>query len=94
MVSKIKSRMNLCFVASKKLVPVNYIIDMHNVEDALNEEAVYNASIRCHCIAWNIKICLGHLNELDNGFAWMNCFTQGYHKMAEAGIHKYLMMRR
>ena len=69
-------------------MPVEDIIDIHNVYDTLTEAASYNASIWFHYIAFSIKIRLYHLNEVDNGFTWMRCFTQECHNMAKAGIFK------
>ena len=59
---------------------------MHNVDDTLTEAASYNAWIWCHYIAWDLKIRLENLNEVNNGFTWMKCFTQGCHNMSKAGI--------
>ena len=69
-------------------MPVEDIIDIHNVYDTLTEAASYNASIWFHYISWAIKIHMGNLNEVNNSFTWMEGCTQGCHKMAEAGIFK------
>ena len=64
---------------------------MHSVGDALTESARYNESIWCHYILWDLKIFLENLNEVNNGFTWMKCFTQGYHKMAKSGGFKIII---
>ena len=87
MVSSMKIRM-IFFSVEKNVVPVEYIIEMHNVDDTLTEAARYNARIRCRYIAWALKIHLENLNKVNNGFTWMKCFAQGCHKMAKAGILK------
>ena len=87
MVSSMKIRI-IFFSVEKNVVPVEYIIEMHNVDDTLTEAARYNARIRCPYIAWYIKIRLENLNEVNNCFTWMKCFTQGCHKMVRAGIFK------
>ena len=87
-VISIKIRMNFCFSVVKNVVPGEYIIKMHNVDDTLTESARYNEIIWCHYIAWVLKIRLGNLNEVSNGFTWMKCFTQECHKMAKSGILK------
>ena len=46
------------FVVTNIVVPVEDIIDMHNVDNALTGEARYNARIWGHYIAWALKICL------------------------------------
>ena len=48
----------------------------------------YNKINRFHYIAWAIKIRLDNLNEVNNGFTWMKCFTQGCHNMTKTGIFK------
>ena len=70
-VSTIKIRMNLCFSVAKNVVPVEDIIEMHNVENKITKAEIYNASICCHCIVWYLKICLEYLNEVKNVFTWM-----------------------
>ena len=65
---------------------VEDILNMHNVDDVLTESERYNARIQCHYIAWDLKIRLENLNEVNNGFTWMKCFTQGCHNMSKAGI--------
>ena len=35
---------------------------------------------------WALKICLENLNEINNVFTWMKCFTQGCHNMAKVFI--------
>ena len=49
----------------------------------------YNSRIKFHYIAWDIKINLENLNEVNNGFTWMKCFTQGFHKMAKDIVQKW-----
>ena len=88
MVSSIKIRMNLCFSVAKNVVPIGDILEMHNVENMLTEAARYNASIKCHYITWDLKIRLENLNEVNNGFTWMKCFTQGCHNMEKSGTFK------
>ena len=56
-------------------MPVEDILGIRNVEDTLTDTERYNASIWFHYIAFSIKIRLYHLNEVDNGFTWMRCFT-------------------
>ena len=74
--------MNFCFHVSNNVVPIEDILDMHNVYDTLPEAARYNANIWCQYITWVIKICLDNLNEIKNGFTWMKCFTQICQKTA------------
>ena len=69
-------------------MPVEDILDMHNVDDTQTEAARYNAIIWYHCILWDIKIRLDNLNEVNSRFTWIKLFTQGCHKMAKAGIFK------
>ena len=88
MVRTIKIRMNLCFAVAKNVVPVEDILEMHNVENTLTESELYNESIHCHYIAWYIKTLLDNLNELNNVFPWMKYCTQGCHNMAESDILK------
>ena len=87
-VSAINIRMNFCFDVANNIVHVEYILDMNNIDDTLTEASRYSTRIRWHYIAWDIKIRLDILNEVKNGFTWMNCFTQGSHKMAKACILK------
>ena len=61
---------------------------MRNFYNTLTEAAIYNASICCRYISWDLKIRLENLNEGNNGYTWMKCCTQGCHKMTEAGILK------
>ena len=61
---------------------------MHNVDNTLTETEMYSALILCHYIIWDLKIRLDNLNEVNNGFIWMKCFTQVCHNMAKAGISK------
>ena len=63
---------------------------MHNVDDILTEAARYNASIWFHCASWAIKTLLDHLNEVNNGFTWIKCFTQRCNNMAKSGIFKII----
>ena len=67
-------------------MPVEDILEMHNVDDILTEAARYNAIICCHYISWDIKIRLNNLNKVNNGFACMKCLTQGFHKISKSGI--------
>ena len=90
MVSPIKIQKNLCFSVAKNVEPVEDILEMHNVDNMLTEEERYNARIRCHHIAWDIKIRLENLNEANNGFTWIKCFTQVFYKMAKSGIKKII----
>ena len=83
MVSAIKIQM-FFFAIANNVLPVEDIINMNNVDDMLTESARYNASIWCHYIAWALKIRLDDLNEVNNGFTWMKCFTQGFHKMSKS----------
>ena len=69
-------------------MPVEDILDIHNVEDTLTETKMYNTRIWCHYIAWDIRIRLDNLNEVNNGFTSMRCFTQECHNMSKAGIFK------
>ena len=86
MVSAIKIRINLYFSVANSVVPVEDILKMYNVDGALTEVARYNARIQRHYIAWALKIHQENLNEVNNGFTWMKCFTQGCHKMSKADI--------
>ena len=61
---------------------------MHNVDDMLTEAERYNSRIRCHYIEWALRIRLENLNEVNNGFTWMKCFTQGCNNISKAGIFK------
>ena len=63
MVSAINIRMNLCFYISKNVVPVEDILDVHNVDNILTDVARYSAKIWCHYISWYLKNRLDHLNE-------------------------------
>ena len=85
---------DLFFSVGNNVVPVEDILEMHNVENILTEEVIYNSRIFYHYIAWALKILQDNLNEVNNGFTWMICFTQGCHKMAEYGIFKSLMVIR
>ena len=87
-VSAINIRINFCFYTANNVVTVEYIIDMHNFEDTLTEAERYNARVWYHYIAWDFHIRLDNLNEVNNGFTWMKCFTQGCHNMAKACILK------
>ena len=69
-------------------MPVEYILDITNVDDTLTDAGRYNARIQFHYIAWDLKIRLDNFNEVKNGFTWMICFTQVCHNMAKAGIFK------
>ena len=77
--------MNFCFAVANNVVPVEDILEIHNVEDTLTEEARYNTSIWCHKIPGVLKICMDNLTDVNNGFTWMKCFTQGCHEMANVG---------
>ena len=79
MVSEIKIRMYLCLSVANNVVFVEDIIEMNNVDDMLTGAVRYNARIWCHYIAGDIKIRLDNLDEINNGFTWMKCFTQGFH---------------
>ena len=68
--------MNFCFSVTKNLVPVEDILEIHNVDNTLTKSARYNARIRCHYIAWALRIRLNNLNDVNNGFTWMKCFNQ------------------
>ena len=89
MVSSIKIRI-ICFDVANNLVPAGDIIEMHNVDNTLNEVDLYTARIACHYIAWAIKIRLGCLNDVNNDFTWIKCYTQGCHNMAEADINRII----
>ena len=69
-------------------MPVEDIIEMHNVDYTLTEAERYNARIWRHYISWMLKIRQKNLNEGNNGFTWMGIFIQRCHKMAKAGIFK------
>ena len=86
MVSTIKIRMKVCFSVANNVVPVEDILEMYNVDEMRTEAARYNTRIRYHYIAWDIKIRLKNLNEVNNGFTWMGFFTQGCHKMEKYGL--------
>ena len=49
-VRAIKSHMGFCFVVSNNVVPVEYILEMHNIGNTLSEAEIYNARICCHYI--------------------------------------------
>ena len=68
MVSVIKIQINFCFYVANNVVPVEYILEMHNVDDTLTKSERYNARIWYHYISWDIKVRLDHLNWLNNGF--------------------------
>ena len=85
-VSTIKIRTNLCFSVAKNVVPVEDIIEMHNFDDTLTETEMYNARIWFQYTAWALKIGLENLNEVNNDFTWIKCFTLGCRKMAKAGV--------
>ena len=87
-VSAIKIQMNMCFDVANNVVHVEDILDMHNVDNTSTETVRYNARIRRNYIARDLKIRLADFNEVKNGFTWMKCFTQGYHKTDKAGIFK------
>ena len=82
----VQSISELIFSVAKNVVPVEDIFEMHNVDDTITEAARHNERIRCHYIAWDIKIRLDNLNEVNNGFTWVKYFAQRFHKMAKAGI--------
>ena len=90
MVSANNIQMNLSFSVAKNAVPVEDSLDMHNVDNAKTEAARYNVRILCQYTAWAIKIRLENLNEVNNGFTWMKCFSQGCHNMAKSGILKII----
>ena len=46
LVSAINIRMNLCFSVGNNVVPVENILEMHNIYDPLTEASRYNARIR------------------------------------------------
>ena len=73
-------------------MPVEYILKVHNGNSTLNEAASYNARIQCHHIAYNLKIRLDNLSEVNNGFTWMKCFTEVCRRMAIAVIIKYVIV--
>ena len=80
--------MHLCFIVANNVVPVEDIVEMNNVDNTITEADRYNARIWFHYIAWNLNTLLDNLNEVNNVFTWMQHFTQGFHKMAKAGIFK------
>ena len=87
----VQSILEWIFLLQKKIVvPLEDILEMHNVDNTLTEVAKYNASIRFHYIALALKICLDNLNEVNNGFTWIKRLTHGCHKMAKAGISKII----
>ena len=88
MVSSINILINLCFSISKNVVTVQDILEIYNVDRTLTRSARYNARIWFHYIAWALKISLDDLNEVNNCFTWMKCFTRLCHKMDKAGILK------
>ena len=45
LVIAIKIRVNLCFSVAKNVAPIEDILEMHNVDNTLNEAAIYNARI-------------------------------------------------
>ena len=90
MVIAIKIQINLCFYVAKNKVTVEDNLDMHNVDNTLNAEVMYNARIFCYYIAWDLKICMDHLNGVNNDFTWMKFFIQGCHNMSEAIINKII----
>ena len=61
MVCATEIQMNSSFSVANNKVPVEDIIEMHNIENTLTKEARYNARITCHYIAWTLKIFLGFL---------------------------------
>ena len=71
---------------SNNAVPVEDIIYMQNIENALTEAERYNARIWCHYTEWDLKMCLRNLNEVNNGFTWMENFTHVCRNMSKAGI--------
>ena len=75
MVIAIKIQTNLYFYVENNVVPVEYIIEMHSVGNMLTEAARYNASIWRHYTAWALKTRLEYLNEVNNGYTCMKCFT-------------------
>ena len=68
------------------------IVDMHNVDNTLTDSGRYNASIWYNYTAWVIKIFLDNLIEVNYCFTWTKCFTQGFHKLSEAGKIKYVLV--
>ena len=84
----VQSRSECFFGEGNNVFTIEDILEMCNVDEMRTEAARYNTRIRYHYIAWDIKIRLDILNEAKNGFTWMNCFTQGSHKMAKACILK------
>ena len=94
LVSAINIRMDLYFYVANNVVPVEDILDMHNVDDVITEEESYNAGIWCYYIAWDLKICLVDLNEVNNSFTCMDFFTQVCHKITKSGIFEIINGRR
>ena len=41
-----------CFDVANNVVPVEGICEVHNVENTLTDESIYNARMRCHYIAF------------------------------------------
>ena len=67
-------------------MPVEDILEMHNVDDTLTDVERYNSRMWCHYIAWDLKIHMGNLNEVKNDFTWMKIFTRVFHNMYKADI--------
>ena len=66
-------------------MPVEDIIEMHNVDNIITESERYNERIWCHYITCALKICLNNLNEVNNILTWMKSFTQGCHNISKTG---------
>ena len=75
--------MSFCFSVENNVVHVEYILEMHIIYNTLIEAERYNKRIWCHSIPWDLKIRLDNLIDVNNGFTWMKCFTQGCHKMTK-----------
>ena len=90
MVSAIKIRINSCFYVANNVVPVEDVMNMHNVDNNLTESERHNVRIWCHYIVRDLKIRLENLNEVKNGFTWIKCFTQGCHNMSKVVIFKII----
>ena len=88
MVIAIKIQINLYFYVAKNAVTVEDIIEMHSVGNMLTEAERYNASIWRHYIEWALKTRLEYLNEVNNGYTCMKCFTQGCHNMTKSDCFK------
>ena len=85
-ISAIQERMTLCFGVANNDVPLDAVLEGHDVDDTMTETAKCNARIRCHYMAWALKIRLNYMNDLS--FTWGDCCNKACHKMADAQVFK------